>query len=79
MQSANLCWLVGVARGPIRRNRSNRLKTGPAWSSEKGAAAFVPLSRSGRFHACRAADVRERFAALLSSNGVVTWLQNLFI
>jgi len=26
-ESVNLCCLVGVARGPIRRNRSNRLKT----------------------------------------------------
>jgi len=49
------------------------------WRYEKSATAFAPLSRSGRFHAFRAADVRERFAALLSSNGVVPWLQNLFI
>jgi len=68
-----------LARGPIRRTRSNRLKTGPAWSYEKGATAFAPLSHSGRFHACRAADVRERFAALLSSSGVVPWQQNLFL
>jgi len=38
---------------------------------EKGATAFALLNRSGRFHPCGAADVRERFAALLSSNGVV--------
>ena len=37
------------------------------WRYEKGATAFAPLHRSGRFHACRAADVREQFAALLSS------------
>jgi len=49
------------------------------WRYEKGATAFAPLNRSGRFHAGRAADVRERFAALLSSNGVVPWLQNLFL
>jgi len=32
IQSAYLCWLVGafLARGPIRRNRSYPLKTGPA-------------------------------------------------
>jgi len=49
------------------------------WRYEKGAIAFAPLNHSGRFHACRAADVRERFAALLSSNGVVPWLQNSFL
>jgi len=26
----SLRWLVSVVRGPIRRNRSNRLRTGPA-------------------------------------------------
>jgi len=44
---------------------------------EKGATAFAPLNRSGRFHACRAAHVRNQFAALLSSNGVVPWQQNI--
>jgi len=28
-ENVNLCCLVGVARCPVRRNRSNRLKTGP--------------------------------------------------
>ena len=49
------------------------------WRYGKGATAFAPLNRSGRFPACRAADVRERFAALLSSNGVVPLQQNLFL
>jgi len=49
--------------------------------TERGGVkrAPLPLNRSGRFHACRAADVRERFATILSSNGVVPWQQNLLL
>ena len=49
--------------------------------TERGGMKRGPLTlnRSGRFHACRAADVRERFAAILSSDGVVPWQQNLFL
>jgi len=47
---------------------------------EKSAVAFAPLHRSGRFYACSAADIRERFAAYFSSsNGVVPWQQNLYL
>ena len=37
----SLRWLVGAARGPIRRNRSNQLKTGPDWEPNS-AKGFAP-------------------------------------
>jgi len=51
IKSVNLWWLVGVARGPIRRNRSNRHKTGPGpiqWRVQKvlrGVSSHIDRNR----------------------------------
>jgi len=49
IESVNLCWLVGVARGPIRRNRSNRLEAEPSYNYDKRSAPKRLNSFNGDF------------------------------